>query len=539
MFKYDGKGINIITGFDLTAQAPLDSRSVVESLSALKSLPTNRLYEGLDVYVIENKTKYTYVKVGVDETTNENKYDWRKAISQDDVFVVIDNLTSESATDALSAKQGKALKDSLDATDDALDALTTRVTTAEGDIDKLETTTTNHETRLTTAESNITRIDGDDTVEGSFRNLIKKTKEAHDQDINAHDGRLDELETASSNYSDRLNTLEGDDTTEGSVAKAVKDSADAVTSAWKAADSAITTTIADNKTAIEKSLADEVSARQLLDTTIHTELADTDTAIRKDFADADSDLSDRITQNATDIATNREDIDEIAESLNSTITVVNTHTTALTTLNGDANVEGSVDYKIKKTIDEVAYDISVVGSHRNIVESVEIKEDGQTGITFGYAIPDGYNVAEDGITVIVNGLTYAEGTAFVVNRTGAVLRWTLDSTNGGFNLETDDVFEVEYSVRKASTVAYERISVDLVNTTITPEGDFDDDPASYVEDIDLSAYNIQNYYATIINGITYTGEQAKYDAESGILSIAGVNTEATDTFYVVVANPVE
>lgn len=511
-FKYDSKGINVITGFDLTAQAPLDSRTVVESVALLNTLPANRLYEGLTVFVIEDKKKYTYVQTGVDEETSLPVYGWEKDVDSGDTSKIIADLTAEDTR----------LQEAINTTNDSIKDLANTVKTNKEDVDK-----------------NITRIDGDETVEGSFRKLIKDTKDAHTQDVNALTGRIETLEGASENYSGRLTTLEGDSDTEGSVAKAVKDSAESVTSAYKAADTELSNTIKTNKEAIEASLATEVAARKELDTNIHTELSDQNTSIRKDFADADEALSKRITQNATDIEDVTNDITDIAKSLNETIIAVNTHTNTLATLNADSNTAGSVDYKIKQAVDGVDNLIDVAGSHKNIVESVTITEDGQSGIVFGTAVPTGYNVGEDAVKLIINGLVYAENSAFVVNRSGGVIRWTLDSTNGGFDIEADDVVEVDYSIRKALTVSYERVKVDLNNIQITPDGDYDSDPASYIEELDLSSYNIHDYYATIINGVTYSGTQAQFEAETGILAIAGVYTEPTDQVYIVMAVPVE
>lgn len=537
-FKYDGKGINIITGFDVTAKAPLDSRSVVKTLAELNSLPENRLYEGLKVYVEENQVEYTYVKSGVaDDGTDTFK--WRKGISEADTFDVIDSLESDSATDALSAKRGKELKSEIDSTNQAVEEVTKRVTTAEGDIDALETSVSGLDTRLTTAEATLATVNGDDTVDGSFRKLVKEVTEAHNQDINTLDGRIDTLESASENYNSRLNTLEGDTSTEGSVAKQVYDAVTNLTNEFTTADKALDKKIDDNKTAIETALATETKAREDGDSALDTKITEFDTNVRKDFASANEELSKRITQNATDIATNAGDIEELTNTLNSTITTVNDHTNAINTLNGDSNTAGSVDYKLKEAVTDINKNIDILGSHRTIVESVNITTDGQTDIVFGSAIPDGYNVAQDSIKVHVNGLTYAENTAFVVNRSGAVVRWTLNASNGGFNLETDDNVEIDYAVRKAVDVVYERVQVDLSNVTITPEGDFEADPTTYVEDIDLSGYTISNYYATIINGVTYSGTQAQYDEATSVLSIAGVNTEVTDTVYVVMAIPVE
>lgn len=61
MSEYYGKGITVASGFDLGAKAPLDSRSVVNTIAERDAHVTNnRAYEGMIVYVIEDKKTYQY-----------------------------------------------------------------------------------------------------------------------------------------------------------------------------------------------------------------------------------------------------------------------------------------------------------------------------------------------------------------------------------------------------------------------------------------------------------------------------------------------
>ena len=56
-----GKGIPLASGFDLGAKKPLDSRDVVDTIEERDlHVAENRAYEGMTVYVKENKTIYRY-----------------------------------------------------------------------------------------------------------------------------------------------------------------------------------------------------------------------------------------------------------------------------------------------------------------------------------------------------------------------------------------------------------------------------------------------------------------------------------------------
>lgn len=61
MANYFDTGILLTAGFSLSSQAPLDGRSVVELLTDLDAhIAENRAYEGMCVYVKENKKIYIY-----------------------------------------------------------------------------------------------------------------------------------------------------------------------------------------------------------------------------------------------------------------------------------------------------------------------------------------------------------------------------------------------------------------------------------------------------------------------------------------------
>ena len=56
-----GKGIPLASGFDLGAKKPLDSRDIVDTIKERDlHVAENRAYEGMTVYVKEDKTVYRY-----------------------------------------------------------------------------------------------------------------------------------------------------------------------------------------------------------------------------------------------------------------------------------------------------------------------------------------------------------------------------------------------------------------------------------------------------------------------------------------------
>ncbi len=56
-----GKGIQLSTGFDLNAKAPLDNREWFETIEERNSLPDINLYEGLKCFVNSTKKNYQYI----------------------------------------------------------------------------------------------------------------------------------------------------------------------------------------------------------------------------------------------------------------------------------------------------------------------------------------------------------------------------------------------------------------------------------------------------------------------------------------------
>ena len=57
-----GTGITITTGFDVATQKPLDSRTVVNNIAELNALPSDRVYIGLLVHVVDEDKLYQWKK---------------------------------------------------------------------------------------------------------------------------------------------------------------------------------------------------------------------------------------------------------------------------------------------------------------------------------------------------------------------------------------------------------------------------------------------------------------------------------------------
>lgn len=64
-----GNGITITTGFDVSAQLPLDARTVVKTIADLHAMPMDVVYMGLLVYVIEDNKLYQWKEVLQEDKT--------------------------------------------------------------------------------------------------------------------------------------------------------------------------------------------------------------------------------------------------------------------------------------------------------------------------------------------------------------------------------------------------------------------------------------------------------------------------------------
>ena len=73
-----GNGITLASGFDLGAKAPLDSRYTVAKFEDLQAhVDGNRAYEGMLVYVEEDKKVYQYTLIVIDEETGDTELQWK------------------------------------------------------------------------------------------------------------------------------------------------------------------------------------------------------------------------------------------------------------------------------------------------------------------------------------------------------------------------------------------------------------------------------------------------------------------------------
>lgn len=86
-----GKGIPLASGFDLGAKKPLDSRDVVDTIEERNAHVTeNRVYEGMTVYVKEDKKVYRYDGNEWIDCTNVNLSDYYTSNEVDELFESLD-----------------------------------------------------------------------------------------------------------------------------------------------------------------------------------------------------------------------------------------------------------------------------------------------------------------------------------------------------------------------------------------------------------------------------------------------------------------
>lgn len=117
-----GKGITVASGFDLGAKSPLDSRIVVNTVEERDAHVTNnRAYNGMIVYVIEDKTTYQYLDG-----------EWVIFGAE-----VIDNLASDSTTKGLSANQGRVLDEKISVVNDEVKQVSNELSSVNEKLDNI------------------------------------------------------------------------------------------------------------------------------------------------------------------------------------------------------------------------------------------------------------------------------------------------------------------------------------------------------------------------------------------------------------------
>ena len=115
-----GKGIKVTSGFDLSAKGPLDNRTVVDTLAQRdEHITSGRGYEGLKVYVCDEKKEYIYTGAGwlesggmTDEQATQlleaythSRTEHASAETLDELIIKVDNLpTMESFNSIIETK---------------------------------------------------------------------------------------------------------------------------------------------------------------------------------------------------------------------------------------------------------------------------------------------------------------------------------------------------------------------------------------------------------------------------------------------------
>lgn len=98
--------------FEIGAQSPMDARLVVASkadLIAASTYSAKNYYKGMQVVVAD--TQEVYILKDVSKITSSDYSGWTRVDGGGSKVTVIDSLTSDSTTAALSARAGKALND--------------------------------------------------------------------------------------------------------------------------------------------------------------------------------------------------------------------------------------------------------------------------------------------------------------------------------------------------------------------------------------------------------------------------------------------
>ena len=155
-----GKGIALAAGFDLGGKSALDSRSTVATIAERNAHVTgNRAYEGMMVYVEEDKKTYQLIDGN-----------WKQFGFDAEQFeaAVEDSLTSSSTTTALSANQGRVLNEKITAQGTTINEINGKVTSIETTVGEIQESLEGLETDLTsgleTLGNKVTAVERDMTT---------------------------------------------------------------------------------------------------------------------------------------------------------------------------------------------------------------------------------------------------------------------------------------------------------------------------------------------------------------------------------------
>ena len=262
-----GKGITVASGFDLGAKSALDTRSTVKTIAERNAHVTgNRAYEGMMVYVEEDKKTYQLIDGN-----------WKQFGFDAEQFeaAVEDSLTSSSTTTALSANQGRVLNEKITAQGETINQINTKVTSIETTVTEIQESIEGLGTDLTEGlealGNKVTVVEGGlTTVKGNISTIQSNisTIESNIDDVNsALEAEVLRATQAEQALSDRIDEevgiLEAADTTLNNAITAVEAKADKNTRDLAAevvarteADSALDAKIASNTAAINKEVTD-------------------------------------------------------------------------------------------------------------------------------------------------------------------------------------------------------------------------------------------------------------------------------------------
>lgn len=301
-----GKGITLAGGFDLGAKAPLDSRITVATLADRDAHVTgNRAYEGMLVFVEENKVTYQYVGDA------EGNLSWKEfGFNLNDFQTqVVDNLETEDSTKALSAKQGKVLDEKIaaeseratnaeEANANAISALDTKVgdipVDEEGNVVAstvvayVDQKVSAEETRAKAAEQ--ANADAIKAISDDY--LVEADKTELQGNIDAVSGKVTTL--IGEDVDKSVRTIANEELAKQLIAEGAKESLDTLTeiAAWIQShpdDASAMSKAIDDLEALVGTLPEEITA-----TTIVGYIQEVIAAEQKAREDADSELDERL-----------------------------------------------------------------------------------------------------------------------------------------------------------------------------------------------------------------------------------------------------
>lgn len=191
-----GKGIALAAGFDLGAAIPLDARVVAQSIAERDAhVDNNRAYEGMQVYVIEEKTNYQLVN-GEWVETGVSKAQLAE------INAAIESVR-EDLTQALEAEKLR-----ITTAEGEIDALETRMDAVEGEQISLDSRLDAAEAKLVTTDESISAIN--EAILEVKGNVSSNTSEIASvgERVTTVEGKVTALEEAKITSDEKISTLE-------------------------------------------------------------------------------------------------------------------------------------------------------------------------------------------------------------------------------------------------------------------------------------------------------------------------------------------